>query len=138
MVNCAYGTKSMWENLMSSPQCWSLRWLGVCICTDASEKGCALAVREGCRELASEVGRVAERTRFKRSSMSIGARSHALRFMAPDVALECSSSDQDEVSLTRKERVARTSGSVATASGSLGMEIGGVRWFLLRRKHLSS
>ena len=45
---------------MSLPQ-----WLGVCICMDASEKGFAFAVREGCCELASEVGRVSERTRFK-------------------------------------------------------------------------
>ena len=37
---------------------WSLRWLDVCICTDASEKGFAFAVHEGCSELASEVGRV--------------------------------------------------------------------------------
>ena len=43
--------------------------------TDASEKGFAFAVREGCRELASKVGRVSERTRFKRSSRSIRARS---------------------------------------------------------------
>ena len=39
---------------------WSLRWLDVCICLDASENGIAFAVREGCRELASEVGRVSE------------------------------------------------------------------------------
>ena len=44
---------------------WSLPWLVVCICTDASEKVFAFAVREGCLELASEVGRVSERTRFK-------------------------------------------------------------------------
>ena len=50
---------------------WSLRWLDVCICTGASEKGFAFAVLEGCRELASEVGRVSERTRFKRSSRSV-------------------------------------------------------------------
>ena len=50
---------------------WRLRWLDVCICTDASEEGFAFAVREGCRELASEVGRVSERTRFKSSSRSI-------------------------------------------------------------------
>ena len=36
--------------------------------SSASEKGFAFTVREGCRELASEVGRVSERTRFKRSS----------------------------------------------------------------------
>ena len=36
----------------------SLRWLDVCICTDASDKGFAFAVRERCRELGSEDGRV--------------------------------------------------------------------------------
>ena len=34
---------------------WGLRWLDVCICTDASEKGFAFVVREGCRKLASVV-----------------------------------------------------------------------------------
>ena len=52
----------------------------------------------------SEVGRVLERTRFKRSSRSIRARSRALRSIAPDVDLECSSSDEDEVSLAQRER----------------------------------
>ena len=47
---------------------WSLRWLEVCICTDASEKGFAFSVREGCCELAAVVGCVSERARFKRSS----------------------------------------------------------------------
>ena len=37
------------------------------------KKGFSFAVREGCRQLASEVGRVLERTRFKRSSRSIRA-----------------------------------------------------------------
>ena len=66
---------------------WSLRWLDVCICTDASEKGFALAVRERCRGLGSEDGRVSERTGFKSVSRSIGARSRALRSIAPDVDL---------------------------------------------------
>ena len=52
---------------------WSLRRLDVCICTDASGKGSAFAVREGRRVLASEVG-----TGFKRSSGSIRAESRAL------------------------------------------------------------
>ena len=52
---------------------WGLRWLDVCIFTYASGMGFAFAVREGCRELASEVGRVSERTRFKRRSRSIRA-----------------------------------------------------------------
>ena len=78
---------------------WSLRWLNVCIGTDASEKEVAFALREGCRELSSEVGRVSERTTFKTSSRSIRARSRALGSIAPDVVLECSSSDEDEMSL---------------------------------------
>ena len=80
----------------------SLRWLDG-ICTDASEKGIALAVREGCRELASEVGRVSEWTRFKNSSRSIRAKSRALRTIAPEAGLECFSSDENEVSLARRE-----------------------------------
>ena len=43
----------------------SLRWLDVCICTDASGKGFAFAVREGCRELVAEVGRVSEQTKVQ-------------------------------------------------------------------------
>ena len=74
---------------------WSLRWLDVCIGTDALEKGC--------RELASEVGRVSERTRFTRSSRSVRAWSRALRSIAPDVGLECSSSDENEGSLAGRE-----------------------------------
>ena len=82
---------------------WSLRWLDVCICTDASEKGFEFAVREGCRELASDVGRVSERARFKRSSRTVRARSRALRSIAPQAVLECSSSDEEEMSLARRE-----------------------------------
>ena len=81
MVNRAFGTKSIFCLLRSN---WSLRWLHVCICSDASEKGFAFAVRDGCRELAAELGRVSERIRFWNSSSSIGARSRALRSIAPD------------------------------------------------------
>ena len=38
------------------------------------KKGFAFAVGEGCLELASEVGRVSERTSFKKSSRSVRAR----------------------------------------------------------------
>ena len=82
---------------------WSLRWLDVCICSDASKKGFAFAVRERCRELASEVGRVPERTRFKRRSRSIRARSRALRCDAPSVDSESSGADENEESLARSE-----------------------------------
>ena len=104
MVNCAIGTMSIIRGilcLLRSDR--SFRWLDVCICTGAPEKGFAFAVREGCRELASEVGRVSERTRFESSPRAIGARLRALRSIAPDVAVECSSSDEDEVSLARRE-----------------------------------
>ena len=67
---------------------WSLRWLDVCICTDASEKGFAFAPREGCLELASEVRRVSERTKFKRRSRSIRAESRALRTVVPGAVSE--------------------------------------------------
>ena len=45
-------------------------------------------------------------TRFKRSTRSIRAWSRALRSIAPDVNLECSSSDDNEVSLAQRERCA--------------------------------
>ena len=61
---------------------WYLRWLDVCICMDASDTGFAFAVREGWRELASEIGRVSKRTRFKRRFRSIRARSRALLSIA--------------------------------------------------------
>ena len=82
---------------------WSSRWLDVCIGTDASEKGFEFAVRSRCHELASEVGRVRERTRFKRSSRFVRARSRALKTVASEAALKCSSSGEDEVSLSRRE-----------------------------------
>ena len=50
----------------------NLRWLDVCIFADAPKKGFAFAVRGGCRDLASEVGRG---QRFERSSRSIRAHS---------------------------------------------------------------
>ena len=75
MVNRAQGTEGIWGIQCLLRSDWSLRWLDVCICTDASEKGFVFAVREGCHELASEVGRVSERTSCKRSARSIRARS---------------------------------------------------------------
>ena len=50
-----------------------------------------------------EVGRVSGRTRLKRSSRSIRARSRARRAIAPEVGLVCSSSDETEVSLARRK-----------------------------------
>ena len=83
---------------------WSLRCASVKM---HRRKGFAFAVREGCRELASEVGRVSERTGFKRRSKSIRARSHALRFIALDVALDISGSGEDAVSLSQKRESRR-------------------------------
>ena len=60
----------------------------------------------------------------------VHAGSRALRSIAPDVVLECSSSDEDEVSLARRESRSGFQEGVGATSGSLGMEIGGVRWFL--------
>ena len=71
---------------------------------------------QGGRELVSEVGGVSERTSFKRSFRSIGARSHALRFIAPDADLEISCSGENEVSLSQKRGLRELPGSVATAS----------------------
>ena len=87
LVNRAQGTEGIWGIQCLLRSDWSLRWLDVCICTDASEKGFAFAVREGCRELASEVGRVSERTSFKRSARSIRVRSRALRSIVRESCL---------------------------------------------------
>ena len=81
LVNCVCGAKSTWKNPTSPPQR-----------LESALAGCLhlcgwFAVGEGCRELASEVGRVSVRTRFKGSSRSIRARSRALRFNALDAAL---------------------------------------------------
>ena len=77
-----------------------------------SEKRFAVAVREGCRELAAEVGRVSEWTRFKRE------RELCASLQRPDVGSKCSSSDEDEVSLAQRE-LRGHSQSVAATSGSL-------------------
>ena len=88
----SHGQLCVWSNEQSEEffvfsAVFGLRWLDVCTCTDASEEGFVFADREGCRELASEVGRVSERTKFKRSSRSIRDRSCAIRSIAPDVVL---------------------------------------------------
>ena len=48
--------------------------------------------------------------------------------------LECSSSDEDVMSLGRRQSRGLP-GSFDATSGSIGMEIDGVRWFLSRGKH---
>ena len=104
MVNCAYGTKEyLGKSYVFSAVSGDLAGLTLASVRMPSEEGLAVAVREGCRELAWEVGRVSERPWFKRSSRSIRARSRALRSIAPDAVLECASSDEDEVSLARRE-----------------------------------
>ena len=99
------------------------------------KRGFAFATREGCRELASEVGRVSVTTRFKRSSRSIRARSRALRSIAPDVVLECSGSDEDVMSFARRERRADFLEASLQLLDPFDMDTGGVRWFLPRGKH---
>ena len=127
VVDCAHGTGSILYLLRSD---WSLRWFDVCICTDASEKCFPFAVRAGCRELASEVGRASERTKFKRSSRSVCAGSRALRSIAPDVDLECSRSEEDEVSLAQRESRADFPEVSLQLLGPFCVGIGGLRWFL--------
>ena len=73
MVKLCVWNRAFWSILCLLRSDWSLRRLDVCMCTDASEQGFAFAVRERCRELASEVGRVSEQTRFK-SSPSVPGR----------------------------------------------------------------
>ena len=103
MVSCAFGARAFGGILCILCSEWSLRWLDVGICTDASEKGVTVAVRAGCRELASEVGRGSERTGFQRSSRSIRAKSRALRSTAPEAGLEFSSWDEEVMSLARRK-----------------------------------
>ena len=110
-----FGQRGFGEILSPLRSDWSLRWLDVCIC--AAEKGFAFVIREGCRELDSEVGRVSERTRFKRSSRANRARSRARRSIAPEVGLECSGSDENEVSLALKKSCAGL-----TAYGAFAMK----------------
>ena len=57
-----------------------------------------------------------ERKRFKRSSRSIRARSRARRSTSPQVGLECSSPDEDEVSLAQRELRGLLASVVATSS----------------------
>ena len=102
----------------------------------------AFAVREGCRELASEVGRVSERTRFKRSSRSIRSRSRAFRSIVPEAGLECPSSDEDVMSLRERERERESRADfpellVHFLDPSEWGNFDGVRWSLLRGKHHS-
>ena len=129
---CAWDREHMGQRALGNILCllrsdWSLLWLDVSICTDASEKGCAFAVREECRELASEGCRVSERTRFKWSSKCIRARSRALRSIT-----RCRFG---MFKFGRERGVACPKGSRANFPGVLGMDTGGVRWFLPRGKH---
>ena len=79
MVNRAHGAERALGGILRFLRSdWSLRWLDICSCTDASEKCFAFAVREGCRVLASEVGRVSERPRFRKSSSDGRWRLHSL------------------------------------------------------------
>ena len=77
----SYGQQCV-KNKEHSGQFYVFSAVACLMSASASEKGFTFAVREGCRELASEVGRVSERRRFKRSSRSIRARSRALRSIA--------------------------------------------------------
>lgn len=78
---------------------WSLPWLDVCICTDASENCFAFTVHDGCRELCSEVGRVSERTRFHRKVQICSCQVA----YAQGSGSQCSSSGEENVSHARRE-----------------------------------
>ena len=125
MVNCAHGAKSFGGILCLLRSDWSLRWFGVCICTDLSEMGFALAFREGCRELASEVGRESERIRFKRSSRSIRARSRALRSIVAEYGLECFGLGRGCDVACPESELRGLPVSIDATSRSLDMEING-------------
>ena len=80
----------------------------------------------GCRELASEVGRVSKRTRCKRNSRSVRARSRSFGALALDAMSEYSRSEEDErgVAYTTRESCWLPRGVVPTP-GSRDVEIGG-------------
>ena len=86
----------------------------------------AFAVREGC---------VSERTRFQSSSRSIGAQVTCA--FAPPRRMpfwSVSSSDEDVMSPARRKSRRGLPRSVVATSGSLEIEIGGVRWVSFARK----
>ena len=70
----------------------------VCIFTAASEKGFAFAVREGRPRACLGTDKVLEQ--LQPGPLRAGSR--ALRSIAPEAGLECSSSDEDEASLATK------------------------------------
>ena len=93
MVNGAFGTKCILGELSVFCEVnWSLP-LACCLHAVRVHRrgGFAFAVRErmSCSWLRKWFA-VSERTRYKRSSRSIRARSRALRSTAPEVSLECS------------------------------------------------
>ena len=71
----------------------------------------------------------------KESLRSSHARSRALRSVAPEFGLECSSSDEDVMSCVQRESRGLP-GSVVATSGSLGKGVGGVRC-LLREENIT-
>ena len=82
---------------------WSLRRLDLCICADASKRA---SRSRFVKDAASWRRRLVESQSgqgTRKSSRSIHARSRALRSIAPEVGWECSGSDEDEVSLARRE-----------------------------------
>ena len=68
--------------------------------------------------MVAEMGRVSERTMFKRSSRFVRARTREHHSIAGEESLECSSSDEDEVSLSQQESCADFPEIVAVISGS--------------------
>ena len=71
--------------------------------SSAAIGGCAGLIC-ACVRMRSEAGRISVQTGSRRRSRSIRARSCVLRSIASDVGVENSSSDENDVSLARRER----------------------------------
>ena len=102
MVNRAQGTQSIWGGFYDSSAvigaCAALRSASVRMRRKMGSRSRSL------KDVVSQPRRsVSERTRFRRSSRSIRARSRAFRSIAPGVDSESSGSDENEGSLARRE-----------------------------------
>ena len=98
MVHCAHGTENTGEFHVSTEV------IGVCVgLMSVSGRTSQKRASRSPSVIAVASWPVSERTRLKSSSRSIRVRSRALRSIAPEVDLENSSSDENEVSLPQKE-----------------------------------
>ena len=137
--NCAYGAKSIWRQ-----SCVFSAVIGVFVgVTSASvrmhrKRASHLRFVKDAASWPRRLVESSERTRFKRTPRSIRTRSRALRSIAPDVVLECTSSDEDVVSLAQRESRADFWEVSLQLLDPSEWELGGVWWLLSRGNQHSS